>query len=65
MFQAFWMGIPSRVSRRAAPGLDTWIELSEVLDVPGVLDRHPVLCLQAHGARPGDVEDPERALPYG
>ena len=23
MFQAFWMGIPSYVSRRAAPGLET------------------------------------------
>ncbi len=23
MFQAFWMRIPSRVSRRAAPGLET------------------------------------------
>ena len=23
MFQAFWMGIPSCISRRAAPGLET------------------------------------------
>ena len=23
MFEAFWMGTPSRVSRRAAPGLET------------------------------------------
>ena len=23
MFQAFWMGIPSCVARRAAPGLET------------------------------------------
>ena len=28
MFQAFWMGIPSRVSRRAAPGLETWAILN-------------------------------------
>ena len=28
MFQAFWMGTPSRVSRRAAPGLETWTTLN-------------------------------------
>ena len=28
MFQAFWMSIPSYVSRRAAPGLDTWTTLN-------------------------------------
>ena len=28
MFQAFWMGIPSCVSRRAAPGLETWTTLN-------------------------------------
>ena len=28
MFQAFWMGIQSCVSRRAAPGLETWTTLN-------------------------------------
>ena len=28
MFQAFWMGIPCCVSRRAAPGLETWMTLN-------------------------------------
>ena len=28
MFQAFWMGTPSRVSKRAAPGLETWATLN-------------------------------------
>ena len=28
MFQAFWMGTPSCVSRRAAPGLETWATLN-------------------------------------
>ena len=28
MFQAFWMGILSCVSRRAAPGLETWTTLN-------------------------------------
>ena len=28
MFQAFWMGTPSCVSRRAAPGLETWTTLN-------------------------------------
>ena len=45
-------------------GLASWVELPEVLDVPGVLDGYPVLRLQARGARPGDVDDPERALPH-
>ena len=27
MFQAFWIGIPSCVSRRATPGLETWTAL--------------------------------------
>ena len=30
MFQAFWMGIPSCISRRTAPGLETW----EILNGP-------------------------------
>ena len=30
MFQAFWMGIPSCVSRRVAPGLET----REILNGP-------------------------------
>ena len=30
MFQAFWMGIPSCVSKRAAPGLET----REILNGP-------------------------------
>ena len=28
MFQAFWIGIPSCVSRRVAPGLETWTTLN-------------------------------------
>ena len=28
MFQAFWMGTPSCVSRHAAPGLETWTTLN-------------------------------------
>ena len=28
MFQAFWMGISSCISRRAAPGLETWTTLN-------------------------------------
>ena len=28
MFQAFWMGGPSYVSRRTAPGLETWAILN-------------------------------------
>ena len=28
MFHAFWMGTPSCVSRRAAPGLETWTTLN-------------------------------------
>ena len=57
-----------RVSRAetftgANPSL--WVELPEVLDVPGILDGDPVLRLQACGTRPGDMGDPERALPHG
>ena len=44
-------------------GLASWVELPEVLDVPGVLDRFPVLRLQVRGSRPGDMDDLERALP--
>ena len=54
------LGLPSQ-----ALGLASWVELPEVLDVPGVLDRCLLLRLKAHGARPGDVDDPERALPHG
>jgi hypothetical protein len=25
MFQVFWIGTPSNVSRRTAPGLETWV----------------------------------------
>ena len=28
MFQAFWIGIPSCVSRCATPGLETWTTLN-------------------------------------
>ena len=47
-----------------ALGLASWVELPEVLDVPGVLDGYPVLCLQVRGARPGDLDDLERALAH-
>ena len=45
--------------------LSSGVELLEVLDVLGVLDGDPVLCLQARGARPGDTGNPKRALPHG
>ena len=47
-----------------ALGLASWVELPEVLDVPGILDGDPVLCLQARGARSGDTGNPKRALPH-
>ena len=28
MFQAFWMGTPSYISRRAVPGLEIWMTLN-------------------------------------
>ena len=60
-------GLSSQESGLAsqALGLASWVEFPEVLDVPGVEDGYPVLGLQAHGARPGDMDDPERALPHG
>ena len=45
--------------------LSSGVELLEVLDVPGVLDGDPVLCLQARGTRPRDTGNPKRALPHG
>ena len=48
-----------------ALGLSSGVELPEVLDVPGVRDGYPILSLQARGARPGDMDDLERALPHG
>ena len=45
--------------------LSLGVELLEVLDVPSVLDGDPVLCLQAHGARPRDTGNPKRTLPHG
>ena len=44
--------------------LSLGVELLEVLDVPGVLDGDPVLCLQARGTRPGDTGNPKQALPH-
>src|SRR3954463_1931349 len=41
------------------------VEPPEVLDVPRVLDRLPLLSFQAHGARPGNMNNIERALPHG
>src|SRR3954469_25736184 len=41
------------------------VEPPKVLDVPCVLDRHPLLSLQARGARPGNMNNLERALPHG
>ena len=40
-------------------------EPPEVLDVPCVLDRLPLLSLQAHGASPGNMNNLKRALPHG
>ena len=54
------MGLASQ-----APVLASWVELPEVLDVPGVLDGGPFLRVQARGARPGVMGDPKRALPLG
>ena len=45
--------------------LSSGVELLEVLDVPSVLDGDPVLCLQARGARSGNMNNLERALPHG
>ena len=45
--------------------LSSGVELPEVLDVPGVLDGDPVLCLQARGARLGDMGNPKWALHMG
>ena len=36
-----------------------------VLDVPCVWDGHPLLGLQARGARPGNMNNLEQALPHG
>ena len=55
----------SRAETFTGTGLDSWIELLEELDVPGVLDGDPVLRLQVFSARPGDMGDPEQALPHG
>jgi len=41
------------------------VEPPEVLDVPCVLDWHPLLSLQARGAGPGNMNNFERALPHG
>src|SRR4051812_42391081 len=41
------------------------VEPPEVLDVPRILDRLPLLSFQAHGARPGNMNNLERALPHG
>src|SRR3954471_5317292 len=41
------------------------VEPPEVLDVPRILDRLPLLSLQAHEARPGNMNNFERALPHG
>ena len=48
-----------------APGLASWVELPEVLDVPSVLDGDAVSRLHAYGSRPRDMGNPERALPHG
>ena len=37
----------------------------EVLDVPRILDWHPLPSLQARGAGPGNMNNLERALPHG
>ena len=42
-----------------ARSLSSGVELPEVLDVPGVLDGDPVLCLQVRGARPRDSSNPK------
>ena len=59
--------VTSRDLHRPEPCFTGWslssgVELPEVLDVPGILDGDPVLCLQARCARPVDTGDPERAL---
>ena len=54
-----------------APGISigarprSGIEPPEMLNVPRVLDRYPLCGLQARGARPGDMNNLEWALPHG
>ena len=55
----------SRAETFTGRSLSSVVEILEVLDVPGVLDGDPVLCLQAGGARPRDTGNPKRALPHG
>ena len=56
MFQAFWMGIPSCISRHAAPGLETWAtrngpsHMGESLCSPS---EHPPQDEVTHLKRPG------------
>ena len=70
MFQAFWMGIPSCVSRHAAPGLETWT----TLNVPSHMGesvqpfsgedppQDEVAPLERHGADVAAVIMPQRLL---
>ena len=44
-------------------GLSSRVELPKVLDVPRVRDEHPLLSLQACGARPGDMNNLETGPP--
>ena len=55
----------SRVVTFTGRSLSSGVELMEVLDVLGVLDGDPVLCLQARGTRRGDTGNPKQALPHG
>ena len=41
------------------------IEPPEMFNVPRVLDGYPLHGLQVHGARPGDMNNLEWALPHG
>ena len=55
----------SRAETFTDRSLSSGVELPEVLNVPGVLNGDPVLCLQERGARPGDTGNPKWALPHG
>ena len=55
----------SRAETFTGRSLSSGVELTEVLDVLGVLVGDPVLCLQARGARPRDTGNHKRALPHG
>ena len=69
MFQAFWIGTPSCVSRCTAPGLETWATLngpSHMGDVQPFPGEHPpqdeITYLERPGADAAAVVPPQCLL---